>query len=70
MERSYEFHTGGAITVAAPFLHWNKQDVYRLATELNVPFAQTYSCEASNLPCGRCRSCLDRSLLVNGPVSC
>ena len=70
MERSYEFHTGGAIAVTAPFLHWTKQDVYDLATKLNVPTAQTYSCEASNLPCGRCRSCLDRSLLVTGPAVC
>ena len=70
MERSYEFHTGGAITVTAPFLHWAKQDVYRLATKLNVPFAQTHSCEESNFPCGRCRSCLDRRLLVPGPTGC
>ena len=70
MERSYEFHTGGAITVAAPFLYWGKQDVYRLATELSVPLAQTHSCEASNLPCGRCRSCLDGRLLASGPIAC
>ena len=70
MERSYEFHTGGAIAATAPFLHWTKQDVYHLAAKLNVPTAQTHSCEASNLPCGRCRSCQDRSLLVTGPVVC
>ena len=70
IERSYEFHTGGAITATAPFLHWTKQEVYRLATELGIPFAQTHSCEASNLPCGQCRSCQDRSLLVNGPFAC
>ena len=70
IERSYEFHTGGAISATAPFLHWTKQDVYRLATELNVPIAQTHSCEASNLPCGQCRSCQDRSLLVTGRVAC
>ena len=70
MERSYEFHTGGAITVTAPFLNWTKQDVYRLAVNLNVPLVKTHSCEASNLPCGRCRSCIDRSLLANGPAPC
>ena len=70
MERSYEFHTGGAITVTAPFLHWTKLDVYRLAAKLNVPIAQTHSCESSNLPCGQCRSCQDRSLLVTRPVAC
>ena len=70
MERSYEFHTGGAITIAAPFLYWRKQDVYHLAAELKVPFSLTHSCEAANVPCGRCRSCLDRHMLVSGPVSC
>ena len=70
IERSYEFHTGGAITATAPFLHWTKQDVYRLAGDLNIPIPQTHSCEASNLPCGQCRSCQDRSLLENGPVAC
>ena len=70
MDRSYEFHTGGAITVTAPFLDWAKQDVYRLATKLKVPLTQTHSCEASNVPCGRCRSCLDRRLLVPGPIAC
>ena len=63
MQLSYRFHTNGTITAAAPFLHWTKQDVYRLAAELDVPTAQTHSCEASNVPCGRCRSCLDRSLI-------
>ena len=70
MERSYEFHTGGAITATAPFLHWTKQDVYRLAAKLNIPIAQTHSCEASNFPCGQCRSCQDRSLLAAGPAAC
>ena len=63
MERSYQLHTGGAITIAAPFLHWTKQQVYGLATLLNVPLEETYSCEAANSPCNQCRSCLDRQSL-------
>ena len=70
MQRSYDFHTGGEITVVAPFVNWTKEQVYALATQLEVPLAQTYSCEAAVLPCGECRSCLDRSLLVAGPVTC
>ena len=70
IERSYELHTAGAITVTAPFLHWTKQDVYRIATELRVPIAQTHSCEAADLPCGQCRSCQDRSLLEAGRFAC
>ena len=70
MQSSYQFHTRGAITTVAPFLNWTKQDVYRLATKLNVPLALTHSCEADNRHCGRCRSCLDRRQLVPGSVAC
>ena len=70
MQRSYDFHTEGEITVVAPFLNWTKQQVYTFAAQLNVPLAQTYSCESASRPCGECRSCLDRSLLVTGPVPC
>lgn len=63
MQRSYQLHTGGGIAIAAPFLHWTKSQVYGLATLLGVPLAHTYSCEASNSPCNRCRSCIDRHLL-------
>ena len=60
MQRSYQLHTGGSITIAAPFLHWTKHQVFSLATHLNVPITQTYSCEAANSPCNKCRSCVDR----------
>lgn len=70
MQRSYDFHTGGEITVVTPFLNWTKQQVYALAARLNVPFEQTYSCESASRPCGECRSCLDRSLLPEGSVTC
>ena len=60
MRCSFELHTGGAIAVVAPFLHWTKQEVYGLAARLGVPFEETYSCEAANIPCNRCRSCIDR----------
>ena len=63
MQLSYQIHTGGAVIVTAPFLHWTKHQVYSLATYLNVPFEQTYSCEAANSPCNQCRSCVDRRSL-------
>lgn len=63
MQHSFHLHTGGAITIAAPFLHWAKQDVYGLAALLHVPFEQTYSCESDNSPCNQCRSCVDRRLI-------
>ena len=70
MQRSFDFHTGGEITIVAPFLAWTKQQVYALGAQLNIPLAQTYSCESSNRPCGQCGSCLDRSLLVEGTETC
>ena len=70
IQRSYEFHTRGAINATAPFLYWTKQDVYHLASAISMPVALTYSCEADNFPCQRCRSCLDRRFLVPGPFEC
>ena len=70
MQASYDLHTNGTITASAPFLNRTKQDVYRLASKLNVPVDKTHSCEASNEACGSCRSCLDRNLLVTSSFSC
>lgn len=66
MQRSYDYHTGGKIAVVAPFLHWTKLQVYMLATRINLPLANTYSCESACRPCGHCRSCLDRTTLDRG----
>lgn len=63
MQRSFDFHTGGAVVVAAPFSSWTKREVFNLALDLGVPVRRTYSCEAGNEPCGRCSSCLDRLAL-------
>ena len=70
MQRSFDFHTGGEITIVAPFVNWTKQQVYALASQLNVPLGQTYSCESASHPCRECRSCLDRRSLVTGPPMC
>ena len=70
MQRSYDFHTGGAINIAAPFLHWTKQQVYALAGQLEIPLEQTYSCESASRPCRTCRSCLDRDVLAVRSVAC
>ena len=64
MQRSYEFHTQGAIHVAAPFVDWSKEEVFRLAEELGVPVERTHSCEAGDTACGSCRSCRDRQVLM------
>jgi 7-cyano-7-deazaguanine synthase len=48
----------------APFVQWSKADVYSLALRLDVPLGLTHSCEASDEPCGSCRSCVDREALL------
>jgi 7-cyano-7-deazaguanine synthase len=56
-----EESTNGRLSVVAPFVHWQKDDVYSFFLSLNVPLSQTYSCEAgTNPPCGKCASCRDR----------
>jgi 7-cyano-7-deazaguanine synthase len=54
-------HTDGKVTVLAPFLTWNKRDVYRYFLESGMSLVDTYSCEAGvSNGCGTCLSCLDR----------
>lgn len=63
MQHSFDFHTGGAISVCAPFVNWTKREVFSLARDLGVPILKTFSCETGISPCGKCRSCLDRIAL-------
>lgn len=68
MQGSFEFHTGGAISVCAPFVTWTKREIFDLAVYMRVPIKKTYSCESGSEPCGKCRSCLDRIALgLEGP---
>jgi 7-cyano-7-deazaguanine synthase len=56
-------YTGGKCHLSAPFIDWNKQEVYSYAKSIKLPIEITYSCEAkSNGVCGVCRSCKDREL--------
>jgi 7-cyano-7-deazaguanine synthase len=66
MRRSFDFHSGGKLQLAVPFVEWTKKQIFQLACELGVPINETYSCEAGNIPCGSCLSCLDRRSLVAG----
>lgn len=67
MQRSYDFHTGGKVVLAAPFIDRHKAEVLALAIDMKVPLSLTYSCEAGNQPCGECLSCRDREVLLAGP---
>jgi 7-cyano-7-deazaguanine synthase len=66
MQLSFDFHTGGAVMLAAPFADKRKNEVFDLAIELGVPVELTHSCEVGDVPCNRCLSCLDREALFAG----
>ncbi len=52
---------GYALEVLAPFVSWHKEDVLSYCVRRRVPLHLTYSCEeGGDVPCTRCRSCLDR----------
>ena len=56
--------SSGKIHISAPFLEKGKDEVYKLAKELNVPIEQTWSCyDLGDVPCGKCPACLDRKIL-------
>lgn len=57
-------HTGGQLTIIAPFLHWTKAQVHRYVEDAGIPLDATYSCESGTIPpCGSCASCRDRRML-------
>jgi 7-cyano-7-deazaguanine synthase len=45
----------------APFVRLFKHDIVRIGAQLNVPFAQTWSCyEGGEVHCGLCGTCVER----------
>ena len=54
----------GRLRVAAPFIEWDKFDIWNYCREHEVPIEMTYSCEQGlQQPCGQCRSCKDWEIL-------
>jgi len=57
-------YSDGKLALAAPFLHWSKQALYKYCSVSGVPIELTWSCEIGpTVPCGRCLSCEDRAHL-------
>ena len=53
--------TGGQLTLEAPFVLVNKEEVVRQGLALNAPYHLTWSCyEGGERPCGKCGTCIDR----------
>lgn len=47
--------------VLAPFLRWSKADIVRRGADLDVPFADTWSCyRGADRHCGTCGTCVER----------
>ena len=57
-------YANGIVEILAPFIDWQKSDIYSYSKSNNVPIHLTYSCECGGPPpCGKCLSCKDRELL-------
>ena len=49
------------VNLIRPFVDWTKADIVHRGVELNVPFAQTWSCyKGRDVHCGRCGTCIER----------
>jgi 7-cyano-7-deazaguanine synthase len=54
------------IRITTPFTQSTKEDLVRLALELEVPLELTWSCHKNGKkPCGKCQGCLERSRALN-----
>lgn len=51
----------GPIDIKMPFRLLTKKEVAEIGLKLNVPIAETFSCQASSVThCGACPNCIDR----------
>jgi 7-cyano-7-deazaguanine synthase len=52
--------TNGEVLLDAPFLKWDKAEIWEFCKLNKVPIKLTYSCEMGfNRPCGKCQTCKD-----------
>jgi 7-cyano-7-deazaguanine synthase len=60
VQSSFDLYTDGRICIGAPFLRWNKLEIWHYSQNIGVPVHLTYSCELGlPQPCGKCLSCKD-----------
>lgn len=63
---NYALHRGviginDKLSIATPFLFWNKTDIVRYGRDLGVPFDKTWTCyEGYTHHCGECGACVER----------
>lgn len=59
-------YSNDLIKVDAPFLKFNKKEIYNYCVSENIPLALTYSCElGKKQPCGECATCKDLILIYD-----
>ena len=64
MQIVFDLYTDGRVRISAPFLRWNKRQIWDYCRTKGVPVALTYSCEMGRRqPCGECNSCRDLEAL-------
>lgn len=57
----YSLNRKTPIQIQAPFVQFSKADILRLGLEMDVDYAQTWSCyEGKEAACGRCPTCAER----------
>jgi 7-cyano-7-deazaguanine synthase len=60
MQGIFDGYSDGAIKISAPFLKFNKKEIYDYCRNELVPLELTYSCElGKEQPCGICLTCKD-----------
>lgn len=63
MGRLLQEQTDGRAALNAPLATWSKAQVFDVFRESGLPLSITHSCEAGDVPCGECLSCMDRIAL-------
>ncbi len=64
MQSVFDIYENSRFKLSAPFIEFNKQELYNYCIKNKVPIELTYSCENGTFPpCGNCQSCKDRELL-------
>lgn len=66
INRVFDGYSNGTVIVEAPFVEWYKADIVSYCIQNKLPLNLTYSCESGTIPpCGKCKSCLDRRVLLH-----
>jgi len=63
-QRIFDGYCDGRVRISAPFLEWDKRQIWEYCLAEGVPLELTYSCERGlKQPCGDCLSCRDLEAL-------